>query len=450
MNDSIVPLEGCDEYAVSILQEQEVTNAAQRPDYHFNCGQEISLSDVDEGILTKAVLAMIERHEPLRTTFRMKEGVVTQVIHEGMHPEFKIGYVDLIPAPEKYELLAAERKASVRRVFDFQKGPLLDIRIVRLTQRETILLFSIPHANCDYFSFEVLRAELAVLYAAYKDGKPNPLPPLSIQYKEYAAWHNCWIKSSDCRVSQSFYKKSIGESIARERVAGAVAGKVPDPPAPEPPASEPPAGCSYFSIGQELTDKLRDLATDTGTTLLPVVLSVFGILFYRLFGKRHFRIDVPVTTRDLEEFQNIIGWLMAGIIVCFDVDGDLALYTLIQRVTAALLETMRHKYYPGSWIMNEIALPVSQLSPIQINLVSVKGQSLGEFEPFHVDLDDAYFDLSCEIGEYDNGMAFKLTYKKSLYTRREIGELAKVFVNLIGGEDLDPAMRIASIAISGK
>jgi len=460
MKNYPVPLAESDYYPVSVLQRKEFISSLLRPDYHFNTCFSIPLYDIDEGLFTRVILSLVERHESLRTIFCTRDGIVVQKIYEQKHPDFAIGYMDLIHEPDKEEVLAMAQHTSVARVFDFQKGPLLDVKLIKVTDRQSVLIFSAPHANCDNLSFEILKEEMGLLYDAYKEGKPNPLPSLRIQYKEYASWNNRWLESSDCLESKSYYTKKIGDSIAKER-----AGRGTDPfgrsykqelekeieqlVGPEKASLygdavgvvgkllNVPAGSYYFFMRKELMDKLIGLVEDAGTTLLPVMLSSIGILFYRVLGKRNLRIDVPVSTRDLEEFQNVVGWLMGGMIVCFDVDGAAALFSLIQSVTASMLDTLRHKYYPGNRILKDFDLPINQVSPIQVNLIKVKGQSLEGFSPIHKDIVDAYYHFGCAIREYDNGMLFSIIYNKSIFTAQEIEDMTKTYMNIIGSEGFE-------------
>ena len=39
----------------------------------------------------------------------------------------------------------------------------------------------------------IFRRELAALYAAFRAGQPDPLPPLPVQYADFAVWQRTWL-----------------------------------------------------------------------------------------------------------------------------------------------------------------------------------------------------------------------------------------------------------------
>ena len=460
MENHIARLGEQDYYPVSFLQKKEFFSSLIKPAYHFNTSIPIPFSNIDEGLLEKVISSLIERHESLRSIFAVVDGMVMQKVYERKHPDFEIECIDLIDAPNKGELFTSYHKSSSERLFDFQKGPLLDVKLIKLTKQDTILIISVPHAFCDGLSLKILHEEISLLYNSYKEGKPNPLKPLTIQYKEYAFWRNNWLEGSHFIESKLFYEKRIGESISKEKAQGVKAqfersykqdleneiaytagqekvnlyaeaigliGKI----------RNVPGGNYNFFMGKGLVDKLKKLAGETGTTLFPVLLASFGVLFYRISGKKYFRIDVPAVTRDLEEFQRIVGWLMGGMIVCFEVDGEASLSTLIKSVKSSMLDTYHHRYYPGERILKDFDLPINAISPLQLNLVKTTNQLSEEFSPFHEDVTDAYYNIGCGIREYKNGMTFSIIYNKSIYKYREIEGMAKAYMNMIDSEDFE-------------
>ncbi|HYU98516.1 MAG TPA: condensation domain-containing protein, partial [Pyrinomonadaceae bacterium] len=131
-------------------------------------------------ILERSLNEVVRRHEALRTTFAVVDGTPVQVIIPALTLELPV--TDLRQLPE------GERKAQARHLadqeaqqsFDLIEGPLIRTRLLRLSEREQLLLLTIHHIVCDGWSLGVLVKELAALYKAFSAAKKSPLEELPI------------------------------------------------------------------------------------------------------------------------------------------------------------------------------------------------------------------------------------------------------------------------------
>jgi hypothetical protein len=72
--------------------------------------------------------------------------------------------------------------------FDLAEGPLIRAKLLRLTERDNLLLITSHHIVAEHWSMQVFRNELIVLYEAFSHGKSSPLPEPTIQFGDYAYW----------------------------------------------------------------------------------------------------------------------------------------------------------------------------------------------------------------------------------------------------------------------
>src|SRR5258708_23510019 len=72
--------------------------------------------------------------------------------------------------------------------FDLSQGSLLRSEVLRLQEREHVLLVSLHHIIDDDWSNEILMHELLASYDAFAAGHEPELPGLPIQYGDYASW----------------------------------------------------------------------------------------------------------------------------------------------------------------------------------------------------------------------------------------------------------------------
>ena len=123
--------------------------------------------------LAQALQAMVDRHEPLRTTFTTEQGEPVQVIL----PEMTID----LPVIDISHLAEAEREAEMQRIineearhtFDLATGPLFYAKLLKLADEDHVFIFMIHHITVDALSLDFFAEELPVLYEAFATGKPS-------------------------------------------------------------------------------------------------------------------------------------------------------------------------------------------------------------------------------------------------------------------------------------
>ena len=138
--------------------------------------------------LEKTFNEIVSRHKVLRTTFSIRDGQPVQVIAPASPKLFSV--VDLSELPSAERESEAKRLADREAVqrFDLSRGPLLRVCVVCLSPEDYILLFTMHHIISDAWSMGVLVREVVSLYEAFVAGQSSPLPPLTIQYADYAVW----------------------------------------------------------------------------------------------------------------------------------------------------------------------------------------------------------------------------------------------------------------------
>ncbi|HVR07865.1 MAG TPA: amino acid adenylation domain-containing protein, partial [Thermoanaerobaculia bacterium] len=157
-------------------------------------------------ILAGCLDEMVRRHESLRTTFAVAAGRPVPVVADRL--ALPLPLVDLRGLPGASRRTESRRLAqhAGEQVFDLTRGPLLDTRLVRLQADEHYLLVTLHHIVFDGWSLGVFTRELAALYAAFREGRPSPLPALAIQYLDYAAWQRQWLLGEEARRQGEYWR----------------------------------------------------------------------------------------------------------------------------------------------------------------------------------------------------------------------------------------------------
>ena len=72
------------------------------------------------------------------------------------------------------------------------------------------MLLTLHHIASDGWSVGVLLRELAALYGTFSQGQPSPLPPLSIQYADFAVWQRQYLQGERFDKTVELLEDAVG------------------------------------------------------------------------------------------------------------------------------------------------------------------------------------------------------------------------------------------------
>ncbi|MCJ8269485.1 MAG: condensation domain-containing protein, partial [Psychrosphaera sp.] len=165
------------------------------PQYNMPMVFEVT-GQLDTALLSAVFTTIVERHEVLRTVYLAEQGQTLQHIRGMADINFDIQIQDLSHLVD--EALATQVKATVRTdittAFNLASDLMLRMSYVKKTLDTGVLIFNMHHIASDGWSMEVLIKEFFVLCEAYYNKQANPLPPLEVQYSDYADWQRAFLK----------------------------------------------------------------------------------------------------------------------------------------------------------------------------------------------------------------------------------------------------------------
>lgn len=451
-------LEDARHYSALHNQQKEYMRFLILGPHCYNMNFILRFEDLDRESLETSLRTILQRHESLRTTLLQVDGEIRQRIHALSEIRMPIEYIDLSDRDD-FEQAGQDifRKELTRR-FDFEKEIPVSIKIARYTKKAWFLSFTIHHISCDGASLRILKEEIGILYEAYKKGAGNPLKPLSYQYKEYADWIKRYMDEDRKEATREFYRQRMAGNLSKEPDTAACGGQV----VRHYPASyrqilekeldkvvgkenagkyskafglvvnlHPGRAGRYHSfIKDSLLNKVKDFAVRSGASFNMTLTAIFCMLLHKVTNKRQIRMYMPFSSRVLEEFQGIVGWLTSEVILCIDMEADMTLKECIAKVTDTLMETANHRFYPHEAIMNDLDMPLYLLAPFYVNFPEGRDTDITDFTPIHHERGSAHFELRIEVMEYRNGMELVID---SVYSIEAIKYLIREFSRLIGG-----------------
>ncbi|MBB5866574.1 non-ribosomal peptide synthetase, partial [Xanthomonas sp. 3058] len=302
---------------------------------------------LDRDALGKALDQLLVRHQALRTVFASDQDTPTQVVLPAQR-SFVLDCIDLRQAadPEADAQRHAEQETGTP--FDLTSGPLIRGRLLQLAEHEHRLLITIHHIVADGWSISVLLHELGALYTAFALGQPDPLPPLLIQYPDYALWQRRWLDGPLLQHQLSFWQQHL---------QGAPALLELPTDRPRPALQDYTGGTMDLALDADLTAALRALSQRHGTTVFMALLAAWGVLLARLSGQDEVVIGTPVANRTRSELEPLIGLFVNTQALRMDLRGDPSIAQLLAQVRSTALAAQAHQDVPFEQIIERLNPP---------------------------------------------------------------------------------------------
>jgi arthrofactin-type cyclic lipopeptide synthetase C len=406
------------------LAQMEGANTA----YNIPIGLRLR-GQLNEHALQQALARIVARHETLRSRFAQFNDQA-QVLIAPVDSGLLLRVEDLRQHPQADQTLAALIQGEASGPFDLQDDALIRGRLVRLADDHHVLLLTLHHIISDGWSMGVLTRELMALYQAFSHGQPDPLPPLALQYTDYAVWQRRWLSGEVLERQSEYWQQTLAGAPAlltlpTDRVR---------------PAQQDYAGNTVeVVLDERLSAGLKALAQRHGVTMYMLMLGAWASLLSRLSGQSEVVVGSPVANRSRAEIEGLIGMFVNTLALRIDTSGALSTEALLARVKARTLDAQTHQDLPFEQVV-EITKPARSMahSPLFQAMFSWDSGhgaslSLGELtlesvaEPSHF----AKFDLSLTLADAPGGIRGVLEYAVALFDESTIQRYVGYFQRLL-------------------
>jgi arthrofactin-type cyclic lipopeptide synthetase C len=384
---------------------------------------------LDDAALQRALARIVARHETLRSRFAQFNDQA-QVLIAPVDSGLLLRVEDLRQHPQPEPTLQALIQGEASGPFDLQDDALIRGRLVRLADDHHVLLLTLHHIISDGWSMGVLTRELMALYQAFSQGQADPLPPLTLQYTDYAVWQRRWLSGEVLQRQSEYWQQTLTGAPALLLL----------PTDRARPAQQDYAGSSVeVVLDERLSAGLKALGQRHGVTLYMTLMSAWAMLLSRLSGQSEVVIGSPVANRSRAEIEGLIGMFVNTLALRIDTSGELSVEALLARVKALTLQAQAHQDLPFEQVV-EITRPLRSLahSPVFQTLLSwdgLQGPALalgdltleGVAEPSHF----AKFDVSLNLSECNGVIRGSLEYATALFDEATVLRFAGYFQRLL-------------------
>ncbi|UXY55510.1 non-ribosomal peptide synthetase [Pseudomonas tohonis] len=402
---------------------------------------------VDAGALEQAFHALIERHESLRTRFVEEDGEVFQQVEATL--DFSLETTRLPVAEGSGEgrpALHDYLEARILQPFDLERGPLIRVALARTGEAEQVLVIVLHHGITDGWSMGVMVDDLLAFYKAAVDGTAAQLPPLPIQFRDYAAWQRQWLEAGERERQLDWWKARLGE--------GRSLLELPTDHA-RPPVQSHRGARFAIPVAPQLARALKGLARQQDTTLFSLLLASFQVLLYRYSGQAEVRVGVPMANRNRRECERLIGLFINTQVFQGVMDGNTRFSELLHQLQRMGLEAQAYQDLPFEQLV-EALQPERSLShnPLFQVMYNHQAKAAGlaglpglKVEGMTWDSGTAQLDLTLETCDEGDGLAAALVYATDLFEAATIERMAGHWLGLLEAIVTRPDAPIAELPL---
>ena len=358
---------------------------------------------LDREKLKEAFSMIIHRHATLRTSFIMVDKEPVQRVHRDA--DFELEYNTLAGAQTEVEYI----KRFIRP-FDLSRAPLLRAGLLKISEGKHILMFDMHHIVSDGTSVGILIRDMVNFY----EGKELPLLP--IQYKDFSQWFNS-PRGEEAIAAQEAYW--LGQFKGKLPVSNMYTDY------PRPPIQSFTGDNITFSMGEELTLKIKRLMPETGTTLFMVLLAGLNILLSAYTGQEDIVVGAPIAGRINDEFKDIIALFINALPTRNFPRKDKTFSRFLAEVKENTINAYENQLYPFAALLEKLNIqkdlsrnPLFDVELVVLNMeiptLEIEGL---RFRPYDYKWGVSQLDIDLYVSETEKDIWVNLIYCTEIFKK---------------------------------
>jgi amino acid adenylation domain-containing protein len=398
----------------------------------YNMPAALRLSgDLNVAALQRSLQWLLERHTSLRTCFPTKDGQAqVQILNlEGVEV---LAIHDLTKLSKDAQPEEIQNRANHHAVepFNLAQGPLFKAELLLLNEQQSVLLLNMHHIISDGWSIGVFIRDWQHAYKAFAQGEQPNLPPLIIQYSDYAAWQRDWLQGDVLQQQVDYW---------HEQLKGAPELLELPTDKPRPPKQSYQGVYYAHSLSSTLTKKVTALSQQQGVSVFMTLLSTFYILLSRYSRLNDLCVGTPIAGRTHSQTEDLIGFFVNTLVLRCQLQPALSFTDLLQATRQTCLAAYAHQDIPFEMLVEQLQ-PTRSLShsplfqvmfvlqnnePAELTLPNLNLSTLESDYPI------AKFDLTLSVEEEDGELHCLWEYASDLFYAQTIERMAEHFEILL-------------------
>ncbi|MFT5822227.1 MAG: amino acid adenylation domain-containing protein, partial [Crocinitomix sp.] len=370
----------------------------------------------------RAVEATVERHEILRTNFRKNEqGEIRQWVLSNTELSFEVKYIDFRGEKDAEAAAQAYINEDSLVPFDLANDPLLRASLLQLTDGAYVFYYNMHHITSDAWSLDVLTNDVLSYYEAFSTNSKPKLSPLTIQYKDYAAWQAAELREEKASSHKNFWNENLTGPlpvlefpfINKRPAVKAYNGKV----------------CATF-IDADITEQMRTISRSNGGTLFHGMLASWLVLVHKYSGAEDLIMGTSVAGRNHPDLHNQIGFYSNSVALRNEINPAHDFNETLKKVIENTHQAMDHQSYPFNQLVSDLKLErdlskhpvfdnmiVFQSDRNTADLIDIEGIDFDEITNSEL---NAKFDMEISIMDLKDIISFRIIYDAALFSQSKV------------------------------
>lgn len=397
--------------------------------------------------LRQALQTVVDRHEILRTTLVEIDGMATPQLHADAR--VALPQVDMrgLAADARERALKHRIDSEAARPFDLGRDLMLRAQLLCTADDEHLLLMTVHHIAADGWSMGVLLRELAEGYEAACAARAPALPPLPLQYADYAHWQRTWLQGERLDTQIRYWERQLADLPAVHNLPL---------DAPRPETQRYRGAVHWQRLSADLRERLLQLGRRGDATLFMTLQAAFAVLLSRWSGDTDIAIGTPIANRRHESLAPLIGFFVNTLVLRNDLSGDPDFLDMLARTRRIALEAYEHQDLPFERLVDLLRPQRTRgHSPLFQVMLALEnnGDALRPFGGLDVsdaatDSQHAKFDITLNLRDTGDGLDACWDYNRELFTADTIARMAEAFSILLAGIVATPEMPVRHLPLS--
>lgn len=409
-------------------------------------GALILKGNLNVNVLEKVLIAIVQRHESFRTSFLEIEGEPFQKISDIV--DFKMEVLDYSGETWDENTLKELACEYFKNEFDLTKAPLMQAKLVVLSEANYLFLINMHHIIGDGWSLDVILRELEIYYNSFLSNLEDPLEPLRIQYKDYATWQNSILDKCTLTNVKDYWHKKLSKprpilnlpADYKRLDSFCIDGEL-----------------LLYSLEETQAKQLREIARNENASLYMTLLTIVNILLYKYTGEEDILVGSPVAGRQHYDLENQVGFFVNTLVLRNEVNPENSFGELLKKVNITLSEAMDNQIYPFDRLVDELEVErIPNRNPLFDVMVAwmVKNgmeikMNFSGIEALGLDfsITKSMFDLTFLFDDTNGKISYGIEYNTSLFRRESIHRMSDQFKTLLDSIISGPKEKIKNLDI---